>query len=301
MCPVQKGSELREDIVSMIKFWQNLHADKKYIRNSFVNDTPEVNGQSSTLGLSLSADLRGSTAEISQRTITPTGWINTVPLGSNMSTISKRSSGVKGSQKRENSIAMDAYVKDYVKKRNLILGLLAIDIEFMITWHNPNGIAEHHIAGEETISAWRNQPVTERSWKEITRLAWNVSPVLAVYLPTRFKASDAVTSEVSRLVRLHPTAVMHIPAALQYLISPETILADAPEIGHMLTWAEVSPIEALSYFSRQYPPHRITAQYAVRVLSSFPPDVILFYIPQLVQAIRHDTVRYETFSLTRLY
>lgn len=58
----------------------------------------------------------------------------------------------------------------------------------------------------------------------------------------------------------------------------------------MLSWARVSPVQALAYFSRQYPPHPITAQYAVRVLKSYPPDAVLVYIPQLVQAVRHDTV-----------
>lgn len=58
----------------------------------------------------------------------------------------------------------------------------------------------------------------------------------------------------------------------------------------MLSWARVSPVQALAYFSRQYPPHPITAQYAVRVLKSYPPDAVLFYIPQLVQAVRHDKV-----------
>lgn len=296
MCPLQKGSELREDIISMIKFWQALHADKKYLKSSFVSESPgdiRPDLSQSTLGLSsLNMDLKGS-AEFAARTNTPTGWINTVPLSSNMSTISKRSSGLKGSQsaKRENSsAAADVFVKDYVKKRNLILGLLSVDIEFFLTWNNPTGIPENHVHGEENIFAWRSQPVADRTWKDLTRLAWDISPTLAVYLPSRFKNSDAVVNEVTRLIRLHPTAVSHLPVALQYLIDSETILRDTPEINHMLTWAEVSPIEALSYFSRQYPPHRITAQYAVRVLSSFPPDVFLFYIPQLVQSLRYDSV-----------
>ena len=58
----------------------------------------------------------------------------------------------------------------------------------------------------------------------------------------------------------------------------------------MLTWAPVSPVVALAYFSRQYPPHPITAQYAVRVLRWYQPDSLLFYVPQLVQAIRYDSV-----------
>ncbi|KAI1292021.1 Phosphatidylinositol 4-kinase alpha [Halotydeus destructor] len=294
MCPLQRGSELREDINSMVKFWQALHADKKYLRNAFANDPTADSISEAAVGInSLTADLRGS-ADVQTRTATPTaGWMNTVPLSSGMSTISKRSSGVKSSQtKRETSIAVDSYVKDYTKRRNLILGLLAVDIEFLITWHNPNNLMENHVPGEETISAWRSQQLTDRAWKDNTRLAWNISPTLAIYLPTRFKNSESVVNEVSRLVRLHPTSVCHLPSALQYLISPETILADSPEINYMLTWAEVSPIEALAYFSRQFPPHRITAQYAVRVLSSFPPDVILFYIPQLIQALRHDKIGY---------
>lgn len=58
----------------------------------------------------------------------------------------------------------------------------------------------------------------------------------------------------------------------------------------MLTWSPVNPIQALSYFSRQYPTHPLTAQYAVKTLSSYPAEAVLPYIPQLVQALRHDTV-----------
>lgn len=61
----------------------------------------------------------------------------------------------------------------------------------------------------------------------------------------------------------------------------------------MLTWSPVNPIQALSYFSRQYPTHPLTAQYAVKCLSSYPAEAVLPYIPQLVQALRHDTVRID--------
>lgn len=63
----------------------------------------------------------------------------------------------------------------------------------------------------------------------------------------------------------------------------------------MLAWAPVNPIQALSYFSRQYPTHPLTAQYAVKTLSSYPAEAVLPYIPQLVQALRHDTVCFPLF------
>lgn len=44
------------------------------------------------------------------------------------------------------------------------------------------------------------------------------------------KNSDVIVEEVSRLVRLNPTVVMHVPQALQYLVTTDTILNDAPEV-----------------------------------------------------------------------
>ncbi|KAF8787808.1 Phosphatidylinositol 4-kinase alpha like protein [Argiope bruennichi] len=289
MCPTQKGPELREDISILIKFWNNLHTDKKYLKATMMGDLSDGSG-SQNLSLSLSSEWRSST-ELSQTRAPPTGWMNTMPLSSNMSTISRRSSGGRSGRRDNHS---ESFVKGYVKKRNLILGLLAVDIEFLITWHNPMSLQENSFPGEDVISTWRSQPMTDKTWKETARLAWEISPALAVYLPTRFNNSEALASEVSRLVQCNPASVSHIPEALQYLTTSEGIMNDSAELTHMLTWATVPPIKALAYFSRQYPRHPVTAQYAVRVLSSYPPDVILFYIPQLVQAVRHDSMGYVT-------
>jgi phosphatidylinositol 4-kinase len=47
-----------------------------------------------------------------------TGWINTVPLSSSSNTLSKRSA------RSKRIVNADVFVKDYIKKRNLILELL---------------------------------------------------------------------------------------------------------------------------------------------------------------------------------
>jgi hypothetical protein len=56
--------------------------------------------------------------------------------------------------------------------------------------------------------------------------------------------------------------------------------------------SKVGLIQALSYFSRQYPTHSMIAQYAVKTLHSYPAEAVL-YISQLVQALRHDTMGYS--------
>ncbi len=32
--PTQKGTHLREDIIALVKFWQSMHSDKKYLRST---------------------------------------------------------------------------------------------------------------------------------------------------------------------------------------------------------------------------------------------------------------------------
>lgn len=85
-------------------------------------------------------------------------------------------------------------------------------------------------------------------------------------------------------------SVVHIPEALKYLVTTKTLLSESPELVYMLAWDKINPVQALSYFSRQYPNHPLTAQYAVKTLSAYPAEAVLPYIPQLVQALRHDTV-----------
>ncbi|XP_065226540.1 phosphatidylinositol 4-kinase alpha isoform X2 [Planococcus citri] len=288
-CPTQKPPQLREDISILIKFWQTMHSDKKYLMTSSIGDFDMQSTYDNQLTVSSITELKGtgSTVGSSGSSAITHGWINTVPLSAT-NTLSKRNLTRNKAQTKNN----DSYVKDYIRKRTLILDLLAVQIEFLTTWHNPISRPEIVIPGEDTIAAWKNKTMSEKTLRENTRLAWDISPSLAVFLPVRLKNSDCIIKEVQRLVRLTPTAVSHVPQALQYLVTTDTILNDNAELVHMLTWARVSPVQALSYFSRQNPPHPITAQYAVRVLSSYPADAVLFYIPQLVQTLRHDTMGY---------
>ncbi|XP_013167776.1 PREDICTED: phosphatidylinositol 4-kinase alpha isoform X1 [Papilio xuthus] len=294
-CPAKSAGALREDIMSLIKFWQLMHSDKKYLKSSDIGefDTMGPSSQQSIYTSNSPTDNRSSinSSDIGSRQTT--GWINTVP----MSTTTLSSGAGSAAGKRSNRSvkpllkSQDTFVKDYVRKRNLILELMAVEIELLVTWHNPHARPEQAVPGEDNIATWRSKPNTERTWRDYAKHAWDISPALAVFLPERLK-NEAIVKEIRRKVQSQPTAVCHIPQALKYLVTTETLLSDAHELVHMVTWARVSPVEALSYFSRQYPPHPLSAQAAVNALTSYPSSAVLLYIPQLVQALRHDTMGY---------
>ncbi|KAK6191311.1 hypothetical protein SNE40_003034 [Patella caerulea] len=276
--PTQQGSNLREDIITLIKFWQMMHADKKYLTTNLLSfnemESSALTPQTLSIG-GIPPDRRSQAS----------GWMNT--MNSSVSSYSRRSASA-----RKNPAATNSLLKDYIKKRNLILSLVAGAVDALITWHNPLEISELKVPDEDKIATWRSTPLTDKQWKELARLSWDISPILAVFLPSRFRNSLALVKEVTLLVRIHPEAVCHIPEAINFLVTAESLEADASELTHVLTWEIVSPVLALSYFSRLYPPHPLTAQYAVRVLRSHPPEALLFYIPQLVQALRYDPMGY---------
>lgn len=200
LCPTQPFNELKEDLIILIKFWQSMHSDKKYLRASHVGDlditatTPPGNGTN---------EFSKPANEIAKPA---TGWINTVPLSASTATLSKRSA------KSTKRVPMaDNFVKCYMKKRNLILELLAVEIEMMIVWYNPTCRGELLLAGEENLATWSSKTLTDKQWQDFTRLAWEISPVLAIYLPERLKAHEAVINTNRLLVAANPLAVAHIP------------------------------------------------------------------------------------------
>jgi len=93
------------------------------------------------------------------------------------------------------------------------------------------------LAGEDTVNSWRANAVTERSWRDNVRLAWDISPVLAVRMASRLRTAAAgVDKEIQRLVQLTPGVVAHIPEALDYLVTTESIENETPELTHTLFW-----------------------------------------------------------------
>lgn len=283
--PESKDAELREDIQVLIKFWQAMHSDKKYIKHFMV--AGHVEGSQLLQHNSPNASQYTSGSSSIGPYLQGNRWMNTIPLSSNLS--SRRSAT--GASVDKEGTANQHVLKDYLKRRNLILALVRREIERLSTWHNPLAQLDLNFTGLELLVTWANQTVfTERSWRDLVRLAWHISPDIAVFLPARFKEIPAIQKEVSRLVRIHSTSVSDLPEAIQYLVTEKNIKADIPELTHLLCWAAVTPVQAMAYFSQQYPPHPLTAQYAIRVLQSSPPDAILLYIPQLVQATRYDAL-----------
>nr|CAD7444999.1 unnamed protein product [Timema bartmani] len=268
-CPSGVGLRFREDILTLVKFWKIIHNDRIYLKNSLFSDTFR----------DLTSLFRIDLPCISNMSI----FLNGTP---------SNSIGFMKPQGRQRHNLPNNFVKSYLKKRNLILDLMALEINFLILWHNPVCNADLQVPGEDQISSWHLKGIKHVVWRNHLKMCWGLSPSLAVYMAIRLSNPRLVERELSRLVTLNPLSVAHIPEALHYLTNSRALINDNRELVHTLVWAPASAVVALAYFSRQFPPHPITAQYAVRVLRNCSINSLMFFVPQIVQALRHDILDY---------
>jgi phosphatidylinositol 4-kinase len=200
-----------------------------------------------------------------------------------------------GSRLTVDSSQYQRYFKDNWKKRNLIMILLSHELDRLYTFFNPFNSPTLMFDRIDVAINHLKLATSDKQWTENVRIAWSVSPTLAVFLPVRFTL-DAVKNEVQSLVKSNPDAVLHNPQACQYLATEENILNDSIELNSLLIWFKIPALVALSYFAKsnkgQSLAHVITAQFACKCLMTSKPEALINYIPQLVQALRYDDFGY---------
>uniref|UniRef100_A0A158Q770 1-phosphatidylinositol 4-kinase n=1 Tax=Elaeophora elaphi TaxID=1147741 RepID=A0A158Q770_9BILA len=287
--PTQNAAQLKNDIRLLITFWNTLFSDVKYMKKEiFASIDTELNLESfqQILNDNYKSDIAYNRADMQTRhAMTTSGgnWVTLVAAQGKAGLLQKNTLSVDPSRSNPNKHA-EQQMKVYNRYRNLILIFVANEIERLSAWLNPLGEALG--LEDANIEQWRKSTFPDarteaKLLRENVRIAWQICPDLA--------------TAVQELLVNSPESVADLPEALSLMLGEGRILEEKVEdlktLSHILTWAICDPVMALSLLgARQYPTHPITVQYAVRVLRSYSPDVLLLYIPQLVQALRYDTI-----------
>lgn len=299
--PTQTTTQLKDDIKQLNAFRATLFTDVRYIKKElFASVDAELNLTHQVLSDNPKLEASSLSNRAEAQTIhaaTSSTWVTMLASQRKANSISR---AVHNEDLRRAKTDVEKQVKIYNKRRNLILIFVANEIGRLSVWLNPLGEAID--TPESEVEEWRKSNFADpraeaKLMKEYVKLAWELSPDLTVHMPARFRTFTECHKAVHELVANAPEQVSHIPEALPLLLDEGKIMEEKTEdlkcLSHVLTWARCTPVMALSLLgARCYPTHPITVQYAVRVLKSYSPDVLLQYIPQMVQAIRHDTMGY---------
>ncbi|OMO63448.1 hypothetical protein COLO4_32443 [Corchorus olitorius] len=159
-----------------------------------------------------------------------------------------------------------------------------------------NGLADVHEA--DRLEVWA-QPLSKEGvpsrpkispdkWVECARTAFSVDPRIAFSLASRFPANTFLKAEITQLVQSHILDVRCIPEALPYFVTPKAVDENSTLLQQLPHWAACSVTQALEFLTPVYKGHPRVMAYVLRVLESYPPERVTFFMPQLVQALRYD-------------
>eukprot|EP00250_Pteridium_aquilinum_P018106 c23946_g1_i1 orf=664-6876(+) len=163
------------------------------------------------------------------------------------------------------------------KRKQLLLMLCQHEAERLDTWANP--------LRESPPARLR---ISSDRWIEFVRIAWSVDPLIAFALPTRFPAIGSLRAEVTTLVQEHIADIYNIPEALPYFVTPKAAEENSSILQRLPHWAPCSITSALEFLTPAYRGHPRIMAYVLRVLESYPPESVTFFMPQLVQTLRYD-------------
>ncbi|KAJ6985494.1 hypothetical protein D5086_018456 [Populus alba] len=176
---------------------------------------------------------------------------------------------------------MENYAAGREKRKQLLMMLCQHEADRLEVWAQPTNSKEN--ASRLKISS--------EKWIEYARTAFSVDPRIALCLVSRFPTNINLKAEVTQLVQSHILDLRCIPEALPYFVTPNAVDEDSVLLQQLPHWAACSITQALEFLTPAYKGHPRVMAYVLRVLESYPPERVTFFMPQLVQSLRYDDGR----------
>nr|XP_043623129.1 phosphatidylinositol 4-kinase alpha 1-like [Erigeron canadensis] len=174
---------------------------------------------------------------------------------------------------------MENYAAGRDKRKQLLLMLCQHEADRLEVWAQPVNSKEN---------AYSRSRISSEKWVEHARTAFAVDPRIAFCLGARFPTNTFLKTEITQLVQSHILEIRNIPEALPYFVTPKAVDENSPLLQQLPYWAACSITQALEFFTPAYKGHPRVMAYILRVLESYPPSKVTFFMPQLIQALRYD-------------
>ncbi|QPC75655.1 hypothetical protein HYE68_006407 [Fusarium pseudograminearum] len=193
-------------------------------------------------------------------------------------------------------------VKSLQSKEQLLDLMFRNEQTRLIVWVNPL-----NNPSTQALTQPAGKAPTEAALLPLIRTAWWQDPAIAIELATRFPF-PRLQRDIRFLLLTMPEKAIFEPEALNLIFGgflPDDV--GPQQLKYMLYWEPVNPVTAVTMFLPAYQYHPFIIQYAMRALESHSVDVTFFYVPQIVQSLRYDSLGYvkryilETTQFSQLF
>ncbi|XP_062214807.1 phosphatidylinositol 4-kinase alpha 1-like isoform X2 [Phragmites australis] len=174
---------------------------------------------------------------------------------------------------------VDNYATVREKRKQLLLMLSQHEADRLEVWAQP--------INTKDTTTFRGK-ISSDKWTDHARTAFAVDPRIALSMTLRFPTNSALQSEITQLVQTRLLELRTIPEALPFFITPKAVDENSALLQQLPHWAPCSVTQALEFLTPPYKGHPRVMAYVLRVLETYPPETVTFFMPQLVQSLRYD-------------
>ncbi|EPX75168.1 phosphatidylinositol kinase [Schizosaccharomyces octosporus yFS286] len=196
--------------------------------------------------------------------------------------------------KMENTLSQYPLKGSTIKKQKLLIILLKNEMYRLFTWITPVAHGRNLVMTEPIPDTYSSSSTIT---SEMLRLAWKISPAIVLYIPKRF-IEPSLVDMVTSFILADPASCLHYDVAMDYLFEKYPN-GDFPlDRKYLFYWDPIYPVNGPVLFKPKIRWNPQLLQYTVRSMESYPVSVMFFYVPQIVQSLRYDTMGYaESFIL----
>lgn len=223
----------------------------------------------------------------------PVAWVETSPGMAKESYIAVKDFGALLLSMEEHLRSLG--IKIVSKERTDMLSfLVAVEMDRLALW------MQTILAGQRRQTRSQIQYSPRKGWQSLAEDAWKESPRLALAVGARFPDVAALHAALRQLVVRNAAdpSVQSLSEAVQYLVTAPPSDGKSAALELLSSWTPMGLEQSMSLMSKPISRERTVFDYIIRCLKLCDPNDVSFFLPQLVQLLRHDPDKgVETFLL----
>ncbi|ETO12921.1 phosphatidylinositol 4 kinase-like protein [Reticulomyxa filosa] len=172
--------------------------------------------------------------------------------------------------------------------------LLADELMQRVSWFNTlDEFSGRKLDKQNELLDFVNNKINDKEWQTMLDVLWSLNALTAVRFVKRFGMQvNVLRTRLTQLVLNSPKRVHCIGEAIPYVLDLDALKKNAVELEGLSLFVPPSLGVCLRFLRDVYFDHVIVSQYifkSLRFHAQHDMQDIIFYLPQILQALRHDS------------
>ena len=170
---------------------------------------------------------------------------------------------------------------------DVLMFLMTHELHRFVAWHNPKKLKRLNFPDQDLFLDLFNLN-SDLFWERLFQLSWNITSKLTYRIARRFPSVNVFQNLLRNRVAIEPWSLHEIGDSVTYLVTSTAALQNSPQLLWLAYYQPCSFTTALKFLKHPFSHNQIVCEYAMRSIASHGTETMIFYLNQILQALRYD-------------